>query len=636
MFDFVYKHKRMLQLILALIIIPPFVLVIPGVDTFLGRGDATGPVAKVNGEAVGQQEFNVALRERQEALQQMAGGKVDPAMLDNSELRFAVAEGLVAQKLLLQQASRLRLTATDQQLQSLLGQAPVFQEEGKFSRALYEQYLRSRGKSELGFEAELRRDLVLRQMYDPYGEATFLPRTVVQRLARLMETQREASLFTLSPEKFSDKATVEAEAVKKYYDSRQDEFRNPEQARVEFVVLSLDSLLPTTEVALDEVQKAYDDQIKRTQLQESRQASHILIALDKNATAEDKQKARAKADDLLKQVKAKPAAFAELAKAHSQDPGSAANGGDLGSFKRGDMVKPFADATFGMKVGELSGVVESEFGFHIIKLTGITEAKAPTFESLRAQIEMELKRQRAQKKFAEMAEKFNDQVFTADSLQAASETAKSPIQQSNWVLRGGAPSDPRLNNPKLLNAIFSEDVLKNKRNTEAVEVMPGMLVAARLLEHKAAVVRPFEQVQVEIASKLQRQRAAQLAAQEGRSLLENLRAGKDATVTWGIAQQVNFTNQIKDLSEEVRKAILRADVSKLPAYAGVETPAGYTLIRITKTTDPEKIDAEKEKNLAQAMQQAQAQEQNAALLASLKQKADITLRKEQLADKKDK
>lgn len=634
MFDFVHRHRRMLQLILALIIIPPFAFF--GVDSYLRSGDATAPVATVNGQSIGQQEFNVSLRERQEMMQNMSGGKMDPSMLDSPELRFAVAEGLVTQKLLLQQGSRSGLVATDQQLQGILGQAPAFQEDGKFSNERYQQFLKSRNKTEIEFEMDLRRDLVLRQVSEAYGESNFLPRTVVQRLSRLMETQREASTFTLAPDKFTAKAAIEADAVKKYYDSHQDEFRTPEQVRVEYVVLSIDAMLSAVKVDPEEVKKAFDDQAKRVQVQESRQASHILIAVDGKASAEEKQKARARAEDLLKQVKTKPAAFAEIAKANSQDPGSATNGGDLGSFKRADMTKAFSDAAFGMKVGDISGLVETEYGLHIIKLTGITDSKAPSFESMREQLETDLKRTAASRDFAAKADQFNDMVFTqSESLKAAADFAKSPIQQSDWFSRN-AVADARLRHPKLQQAIFSNDVLKNKRNTEAVEVAPGTLVAARLLEHKPSVIRPFDDVKASVSTRLTLQRASQLAAQEGRALLESLRQGKAVEVTWGAPQLVNYSNQIKGLSDDVRKQILRADMAKLPAYSGLETPAGYTLIRITRTVDPEKIDAEKEKNLAQALQQAQGQEQDAAFLASLKQKADIKIRKEQFSEKKDK
>ena len=634
MYDFVYRHKRALQLVLALVIIPPFAFF--GVDSYLRGGESSAAIASVNGQPVGQQEFNVALRERQEMMQNMTGGKIDPAMLDNPEMRLAVAESLVNQQLLLQHANRTRMVVTDQQLQAMLGQAPAFQENGKFSMELYEGFLKTRNKSEAQFERDLRRDLVARQVNDAYGDAHFLPKTVLQQLSRLMETQREASTFTLAPASFESKVSVDVEEAKKYYASHQDEFRTPEQVRIEYAMLSVDALMPNQKVDPEDVKKSFDDQAKRVQVQEQRQASHILIAVDAKASAEDKQKARAKADDLLKQAKAKPAAFADLAKANSQDPGSAVNGGDLGLFKRDTMVKPFSDAAFGMKVGDISGVVESEFGLHIIKLTGISATKPPSFEETRGKIEAELRRAAAGKEFSAMAEQFNNTVFEqSGSLKPAADLVKTAVLQSNWFMRAGGVSDPRLNNPKLLQAIFTDDVLKNKRNTEAIEVAPGTLVAARLLEHKPSVVRPFEEVQVDIGAKLMRQRAAQLAAQEGRATVDSLRQGKAAEVAWGKPQLVNYSSQIKGLDDEVRKQILRTDVSKLPAYAGVETPQGYTLIRIARTVDPEKPDAEKEKNLATAVQQALAQEQNSAFLASLKQKGDVKIRKDALNEKKD-
>lgn len=633
MFDWIHNNRRFAQVVLAIIFLP-FAFV--GVDSYFKGSDATAPVATVAGQTITQQEFNVALRERQESLQSMSGGRIDPAMLDNPELRLGVAEGLVNQRLLWVQATRANLTATDQQLRAMLEQAPVFQDNGKFSLDLYRQYLKTRGKGELEFEGELRRDLLMRQVDDAYTESAFLPRTVVQRMLKLTETQREVSTFTFAPERFESKATVEGGAAKKYYDSRLDEFRLPEQVRVEYVALTIDSLLPSTTVDPEEVKKSYDDVASKSQVQESRQASHILITADAKAPAEEKQKAKAKAEDLLKQIKSKPASFADLAKAHSQDPGSAEKGGDLGSFKRGDMVKAFSAAAYDMKVGDIAGPVETEYGYHIIKLTGITEGKLPSFESMRGQLETDLKRQRAGKKFAELAEQFNNAAFEqSDSLKAAADLAKAPLQQSAWFSRNAA-TDARLNNPKLLQAIFSDEVLKNKRNTEAVEVTPGNLVVARLLEHRPSTVRPFDNVQAEISTKLQRQRATQLAAQEGRAALEKLRQGKDAEVTWGEPQMINFSSQIKGMNEEVRKQILRADVAKLPGYSGVESPSGYTLIRITRVVEPEKLDAEKEKNIAQAMQQAVGQEQFSAYLASLKLKGDVKIRKEQLVEKKEK
>lgn len=631
MFNFIHNNKRFAQAVLALITLP---FLFFGVDSYFKNSDASTPVATVGGHTISQLDFNMALRERQEQLQSMSGGRVDPAMLDTPELRLNVVESLVNKRLLLQQAFRVNLAATDAQVRAMLEQAPVFQADGKFSLELYQQFLKTRGKTAPDFETELRLDLMLRQIDDAYIESHFLPRTVVQRLSKLMETQRETSTVTIALDSFQSKVTLEADAAKKYYDSRQEEFRIPEQVRVAYVTLSIDALLPGITVEAEEVQKAFDDIAKKAQVQETRQASHILITVEAKAPAGEKQKAKAQAEDLLKQIRAKPASFADLAKAHSKDPGSAEKGGDLGSFKRSDMVQPFSAAVFDMKVGDVSGPVETEFGYHIIKLTGITPGQSPSFDAMRGKLEADLKRERAGVKFAGLMEQFNSTVFEqSDSLKPAAELAKAPVQQSDWFSRNGAP---KLNHPKLLQAIFSDEVLKNKRNTEAVQIDPGSMIAARLLELKPSVVRPFDAVQAEIVARLTRQRATQLAAQEGRATLEKLRQGKDADVTWGAPQSISFSSQIKGLSEEVRKQVLRADIAKLPAYTGVETPSGYTLIRIGSVVEPDKIDAEKEKNLATALQQTASQEHSAAYLASLKQKGSVKIHKEQLADKKDK
>ena len=248
-------------------------------------------------------------------------------------------------------------------------------------------------------------------------------------------------------------------------------------------MLALDSVAAQIEVSADEVKQFYEQNLKQYAQGEERQASHILIAVDSKSSAEEKQAARAKAEELLKQVKQNPASFADVAKKYSQDPGSAAKGGDLGFFPRGAMVKPFEDAVFQMKVGEIAGPVESQFGYHIIRLTAV---KGRGLDDVKKQVELDLKRQKAGKKFSELAEQFNNLVFEqGDSLKPAADALKLPIQNSGWVSRSGS-ENKLLNNPKLLQAVFSEDAVKNKRNSEVIDVGNNTLVAARVIEYKPA------------------------------------------------------------------------------------------------------------------------------------------------------
>lgn len=293
-------------------------------------------------------------------------------------------------------------------------------------------------------------------------------------------------LGVLPVENYVAKVKLEDGAAKKFYDENTEQFRTPDQAKVEYVVLTPESL--AVEVSEAEIKAWYDGHKERYQQPEERRASHILIAAEKLG----KDKARQKAEEVLREVQAKPAAFAELARKHSDDPGSASQGGDLGFFGRGMMVKPFEDATFALRDGEVSGIVESDFGFHIIKLTGQHVAREKPLAEVRGEIERELKSSAVARKFAEAAESFSNMVYEqSDSLQPVAEQFKLKIQRSDWIGREANPAAGVLGNAKLLAAVFSDDTIQNKRNTEAVEVAQNTLVAARIAEYQPASVQPL-------------------------------------------------------------------------------------------------------------------------------------------------
>jgi peptidyl-prolyl cis-trans isomerase D len=479
----------------------------------------------------------------------------------------------------------------------------------------------------------VRQQLLVAQLSEAYSGTSIAPRSVAERLLRITDQKREVSRAIYAPEKYEGSVKLEADAAKKYYESHQDEFRLPEQVRVQYVTLSLESLLPQMHVEPAELRKYYDEHQRQFGVPESRQAAHILITADKSATAEAKTKARVLAEQVAAEARKNPTAFAELARKYSQDPGSAAKGGDLGSFSRGSMVKAFDDAVFSMKVGEISGPVESEYGFHVIRVTGVTPAQMKSFDQARPEIEKELKKQLAGRRFAELAEAFNNTAFEqSDSLKAAADLVKAVPRESGWLTRSGG-QEALLNNPKLLAAIFSEDVRVNKRNTEAVEVAQGTIVAARVIEHKPSAVQSLADVQASIEKKLVRTRASQLAAQEGRQQLEQLRQGKAPELAWSAPQLVSRGDP-KGLPEPVVRQVFKADTGKLPSYTGVEVPElGFVLIRVTRVEEPQKVDLAQQKSITEGLAQTVGEEQFAAYLASLKQKSNIKLDKEQFENK---
>ncbi|MCC7484220.1 MAG: SurA N-terminal domain-containing protein [Burkholderiales bacterium] len=632
MFDFTQRNRRVIQIVLFLIFLP---FVFFGVDSYFQGFDRGQSVAKVGRHEISQQEFAKALQDRQRAMQRMLKGAVDPALLDNPELRQATLESLIQRRLLLERALGSGMQVSDRELHAVIGEVPLFRDEsGKFSLERYRQFLKSEGETEVGFEARMRQDLLLQQLGEAYGASAIVPRSVGERVMRLAEQQREVSEFTFRPERYVSAVTLDAGAARKYYDANRAEFEIPEQVRLEYVVLTLEDQMRQVRVDPAEVARYYESRRAQFEQAESR-ARHILIAVDPAADEATKNKARATAEEVYAQLKKNPAAFPDLARKYSQDPGSAEKGGDLGFITRGTLpeVPEFEAALFKLKEGEISPPVATRLGFHVIQATEVRGARGRSLDELRGQIETELRKQGAAKAFAELAEKLNNTVYEqSESLKPAAELLKTTIHTSDWVRRSGA-TEPLLNNPRLLQAVFSEDVLRNRRNSEVVEVAPGTLVAARVLEHRPAALQPFETVSVALAKKLTLRAAARLAAEEGKAKLAALRRGEDAGVKWGAAHLISRSD-VKGLPEPVARQAFRVDAARLPGYAGVERAQdGYTLVRVTRVVDAADIAADRRAAFAEALGRARGQEEMSAYVASLRQNAGITIRAELLEKK---
>jgi peptidyl-prolyl cis-trans isomerase D len=299
----------------------------------------------------------------------------------------------------------------------------------------------------------------------------------------------------------------------------------------------------------------------------------------------------------------------------------------LGFFGRGMMVKPFEDVAFKQKEGEISGIVESDFGFHIIKLTAIHVGKEKPLAEVKGQIEAELKKAAAARKFAEAAEAFSDIVYVqSDSLKPAAEKFKLTVKQTDWLGRQANPANGPMGNEKLLSALFSDDAIKNKRNTEAVEIAPNTLVAARIVEYKAASLQSFDSVKANIETLLKHREAQALARKDGEVRLEALKKGEDK-LTWGDAKSVSRSDACL-IPQPAVPAVFKADISKLPAYAGVELPrAGYALFKISKLDTGDKLDDAARQAMLRQIVSLEAQEEIQMYLASLRGRYKVEINK---------
>ncbi|BBE51693.1 Peptidyl-prolyl cis-trans isomerase D [Ferriphaselus amnicola] len=628
MFDFVQEKRRLVQIVLGLIVLP---FAFWGVDSYQ-KSSGGDYLAKVDGVKISPQEFDNALRQQQDKVREMTGGDVDPAMFDKVEVKQSILESLISQKLLLSQARSAGLAVTDEQLAQVIAGIPAFSTDGKFDQKRYESLLASQNMTPVTFEARVREELSVRQLTDPYTQSGYASVAAAENLIHLAEQQRTISVATLSPAAYQAQVKVDDTAVQAYYDKNQNEFQAPEQARVEFLAFSAGALQGQVEVDEAESKKYYDEHQAEFGAPEQRQAAHILISVSPQSSAAEKEAAKAKAENVLAQVRQNPSKFAELAKQNSQDLGSAVNGGDLGVFGRGAMVKPFEEATFALKAGEISGLVQSDFGYHIIKLLAVKPARIASLAEVKGAIDLKLRQQKAADKFAELAEKFSNAVYEqSDSLKAAADLVKLPVQQSGWLVKGQTPAAPWTD--RALQAVFSDDVVKNKRNTAAVEIGPNTLLAARLVEHKPASVRPLVEVAAAIRQKLQFQQAMELANKQGKDNLAQLQKGATPEVSWQAAQVVTRARH-PGLEGDLARQLFQANTSKLPLYLGAETAQGYLLLRLEAVKEGAEIDDAKRSAYMQQLRQFSGEELMRAYLADARKHADVSIKPFAEAEKK--
>lgn len=619
MFDFVHEKKRLVQIVLALIILP---FAFWGVDSYQRSGDGEAP-ATVNGAKITTQEFENSMRQQQDRMRQMLGDKFDAAMFDNAEMKRAVMDNLIAQRLLIDHARAAGLIVTDEQIAQVIAGIEAFRADGKFDKKRYETLLAGQGMSPLVFEARLRDELLGQQLREAYTQNGYASKAVADKVIGLNEQQRVVSIAPVSFQPFMAQVKVDEAALEEYYGQNQKEFQVQEQVRVEYVKLSPDDLMAKINVAAEDTRKYYDEHHADFEAPEQRRVAHILIAVDVKAPQAEQDAAKVKAEQLLQQAKQNPAKFAELARKNSQDPGSAVNGGDLGFFGRNMMVKPFEDAAFALKQDEISGLVKTDFGYHIIKLAAAKPARLLSFEEARENIANKLRQQKAADKFAELAEKFSNIVYEqSDTLKSAAELADARIEQSGWLVKGDAEHE--FWTAKMLQAIFSEDAVKNKRNTPAIEVARNTLVSARILEHKPASARPLNEVQSAIRQKLLHQQAVNLAVKQGKATLEQLQHGDRPVLNWGSAQTITRAKHDTLNDAALVRQIFQINSAKLPQFVGVESAQnGYVLVRVDAVKDAEKADDVKRAQYARQLRQMVGEEMFRAYLTDIKQHADI-------------
>jgi peptidyl-prolyl cis-trans isomerase D len=617
MFDFFRRHTRVLQFALVLLIFPSFVFF--GIQGYSRFGDGGNTeVATVAGHGITQAEWDATHREQIERVRRQMPD-VDTRLFDTPQMKAQALDSLVRDRVIQAEVRAANLYTSDERLLRVFSTDPEFAFLRNPDGSVNPNALAAQGMSSEQLAERLRQDLTKKQVLAGLSSSAFAPKAATANALDAMFQQREVQLQRFDPKDYLAKVNPSDADLDAFYKNPANaaQFLAAEKASVEYLVLDIEGVKKGISVSEDELRSYYNENTARFTTPEERRASHILIKAEKGAAAEIRAKAKAKADSLLEEAQKKGASFAELARKNSDDPGSAERGGDLDFFARGNMVKPFEDAAFALKVGETSGVVESDFGYHIIRVTAVRGGEKKSFEAVRAEIEDERKKQLAQKEFAEKAVAFSNMVEDqSDSLAPAAEKFKLEVHKAKDVTRIAAPdAKGPLAQAKVLEALFASESVKSKRNTLAIDIGANQLVSGRVVEHTPARQLPFAEVVAAVRAQVKSAQAAEMARKEGAARLAALLAAPQTALSEPV--QTVSRAQARNLPRPVLDAVLKAPVTALPSVLGVDLKdEGYAVARLVKVLgrDPAAgAPAQGQQQYTQAWADAESQAYYAAL-----------------------
>ncbi|MDO8693700.1 MAG: SurA N-terminal domain-containing protein [Sheuella sp.] len=627
MFDFIRHHQRLMQLVLLLLILPSFVFF--GVQGYTSLMSSEPELVSVDGQAITLGEFDRARRAQLEQYRNALGAQFDAATFDTPALREQLLNSLIDQRTVAIAATQGRYSVSDEMLRRTIASIPAVQVDGQFSSERYRQVLAAQGMTPTAFENGLRRDLALGQVLQPIGLTARVPSQVAEKILALVTEQRTVSAKSFKASDYARDVKVSDADIKAWYDANQSRLQIPENLDVEYVVLNESAATKDIKVSDADIESFYKQNQARYGQPERRRVSHILLEIPASADEATKAKIRQTVEDLAKRAAADPKQFAALAKEFSQDSGSASQGGDLGWISRNMLVPQVEDALFKLNKGTVSGVVESPFGLHVLYITDVQPASVKPLADVNDDITTEIRKQIAADRFASMASKLTSLIYDQrDSLKPVSDALNIPILRGNGLTRAGllsaeqrlgaaAPSESEqiiLGNPKVIQTAFSNEVLKEKLNSGAIELSPDTIVALRIASVNPAQIPPLEKVSAQIRTIVTDERAMAAAKAAGEKVLEELKKSAKAE-TKGFEAAVVVTRQDpKSLTGEQLESVMSMPTQSLPVWAGVQGVEGYAILQLTKVEAGPVPDAAQIKQLQGQLSQAWgAAEEQAAL-----------------------
>ncbi len=619
------KTQKIGQIVLALVAIS---FVIWGISSSFDSSSMIN-VAKVDGKDISQASYRSALDRLR--------GRVDPKSLDSPQFKQLILDNLITQSLLTQDIQQQGYRISDARLAQVIRGLPVFQQEGQFDTGLYEATLRREGMSPHEFETRLREEVLTRQIQTGLSESGIVTGADMAEITRLMTQEREVAYAVITAESLMARTSVSGQEIEQYYSTHTEMFQIPEQVRVAYLRLTASDLNKGYQPTEEELKKAYNDDSARYVTPERRRASHILISLPAQATEDQAKAALAKIVDIAKQAHA-GSDFAVLAKKYSTDSATAASGGDLGEVRRGVLPKELEEAIYTMKPGEVSKPVHSTYGYHLVKLTGLTPEKRKPFAEVRKDLAESVRKRMGEEKFLDLTEKFRNLVYEQpDSLAPAAKTLGLEILKSDWFTRAGGPGIAA--NPKVVEAAFEPDVLSQIRNSDAIEISADALVAVRVTDRRPPGRKPLAEVRAQIERNLKQEQALQQARKMGEEWLHELQAGGSlATLAnkRGLKYQspkVITRQTLAGTDARIAEAAFRAPRPEggKPVYDLVDLGSqGYAVLALQRVRDPSgKMENVMREKIRSQLVTRRGPDYYANYQAGLKAKAKIKIYSEQ-------
>ncbi|KAA0910947.1 SurA N-terminal domain-containing protein [Pusillimonas sp. ANT_WB101] len=599
MFDFIRTHQRLMQFILLILIVPSFVLIgVSGYSTYVS-GDQE--LIKVGDGAITQQEFDQARSNQLRQLQQSNPGGFDPSVLDNPQTRSALLQSLVDQRVMVETATAERFSVSDTALRQAIASMPELQENGQFSPERYSQILASVGLKSRDFEEGRRAELALDRVLQPVATTAAVPDQVAQRIEQVLTEQRKIRLQVFPSSDYEQALNITDADIQAWYDKNKHTLQLPDQVSAEYLLLNEKAAMSNLPTVSDADLHAYYEQNKGKYIQPARvNVSHIQINVPAGASGGQRQSAHEKASEIARKLKADPASFADVAKAQSEDAGTAKSGGKLGWVTKGSWPANLEDAVFALKQGAVSGVIDGPGGFHIFQVNEIQAEHGETFEEAHDKVEAEVRRQLGADRFAEMATKLTDLVYdNPTSLQPAAESLGLKIKKVDGIARdqllpsdqvsGDAASASEdagiLSDVRVRRSLFSAQSLNDKANTGVIEISPSAMLVLRVDKLTPAHVPELAQVSDHIRETLRHERALEAASKAGEAALTTYKAAQPGDIPEGFGSPLEISRiNTQNVEKPVIDAAFTAATSSLPTYVGVEGAQGYTLVRIEQAT----------------------------------------------------